>query len=402
MQGAAGQEIPAAAISAEAVRVQPSQRLLSLDVLRGLDVALMILVNDAGGPSYYQLDHAPWNGCTLTDLVFPTFLFMVGVSIVFAYSSRLAKNVSRKDIMLHTMKRAVFIILIGLFFNSAPFFHLGRLRYFGVLQRIGMCYAIAGAIYLFGKVRGSVIAIVLALVGYWFVMTQVPVPGYGMPGTTVHGVTLGIWDTSGASTMAGWVDQQMMSPVHIYQHKGFDPEGLLSTIPAVATTLLGVLVGVWIKTKRSVERKAAWLAGVGVVLIGAGLLWSNSFPINKRMWTSSYVLFVGGIAMVALALLYFVIDRKPREAGAKTSLWMKPWLVYGSNALTAYVIADALAITLGDVHIAGKSLHGTLFHLLPLSLGPIEIWSLVYALLFDLACFLPILVLYRKKIFLRL
>jgi len=378
----------------EAIRVQPSQRLLSLDVLRGLDVALMILVNDPGGRSYYQLDHAPWDGCTLTDLVFPTFLFMVGVSIVFAFRTRIANNVPRSVILMHTFKRAALIIGIGWLGNLLPYFHFSTMRYFGVLPRIGLCYAIAALIYLFGRVRGSAIAIVVALVGYWYLMTHVAVPGFGPP---TH-------DIDPAGNIGSWFDRQLMSTNHFYQHKQFDPEGLLSTVPAVATTLLGVLVGVWIQTKHSVAEKTAWLTGAGAVLIGLGLAWSLDFPINKRVWTSSYVLFVGGIAMIALAALYFIIDRKPRAPGEVHPLhrWMYPWLVFGSNALTAYCVAELLAITIGYVRIGGLNLHHIAFSLIPTAIGPEEVRSLLFAILFVAVCFIPMLVLYRKKIFLRL
>jgi predicted acyltransferase len=232
-------------------------------------------------------------------------------------------------------------------------------------------------------------------VGYWYLMLHVAVPGFGMP---THAIDPG-------GNIGAWFDRQLMSTVHFYQHKQFDPEGLMSTIPAVATTLLGVLTGVWLQTKNSASRKAAGMLGAGAALIGGGLLWSLDFPLNKRVWTSSYVLFVGGIALVAFAVLYFLIDRKPRPTGGEPQparSWMYPWLVFGSNALTAYCVAELLAITVGAVKVHGGSLHRFLFGLIPASLGPVEVRSLIFAILFVSVCFLPMLVLYRKKIFLRL
>jgi predicted acyltransferase len=376
------------------------ERLLSLDVLRGLTVALMILVNNAGDgtASYAQLRHSKWNGCTLTDVVFPTFLFIVGASIALAFDKRRGRGASRGSILLQVLKRSAMIAAIGLLLNAPPSFHLDELRYYGVLQRIALCYLLASMVYLAGGVWGSLGVTVGSLIGYWWLLLRVPVPGFGLPG-----VTVGVLDQAG--NLASWLDRAMVPAAHLYHHGNYDPEGLLSTLPALATTLLGVLAIRWLQTSRGVEPKAAWLSVSGVVLLAGGLVWARSFPINKRLWTSSYVLFTAGIAMILFALLYWLIDGRFR---VRRGLGL--WLVFGSNALTAYCLSEVLAMALSAVPLAGGgNLQQGLFRwlrgvlgLLPGWPGPLGFASLVYSILFVLVCALPVLYLYRRGIFLKL
>jgi len=369
------------------------QRLLSLDVLRGLTVALMILVNNAGDGkvSYAQLRHSVWNGCTLTDIVFPLFLFIVGASIALAFQRRLSQNVSRSVILVQVLKRSVLIFFIGLVLNALPFFQLGELRYYGVLQRIAICYALASLVYLYGGVRGSAVSIVIAIAGYWFLMLHVSVPGYGMPG-----VDVAVLNPSG--NLAAWLDRLLVPTAHLYRHTVYDPEGLLSTIPAVATTLFGVLAGSLLQTPREAWRKAVALSLGGVVLLSAGLVWSHWFPLNKRVWTSSYTLFTAGISMLVLALLFWLIDGPLRVRRGLT-----PWLVLGTNALTAYIFSEVLAIALSAITLSrGESLQQFLYGMLPQSFGSPSLVSVGYSLLFVIVCSLPVLYLYRHKIFIKL
>jgi predicted acyltransferase len=370
-----------------------NQRLLSLDVLRGMTVALMILVNNAGdgAVSYAQLRHSVWNGCTLTDIVFPLFLFIVGASITLSFGARLDRGDSRRIILLQVGKRSLLIFAIGLMLNALPYFRLSELRYYGVMQRIALCYALASIVFLAGRRAASTVTCVAALAGYWWLLLHVPVPGIGLPG-----VTVGILDKY--ENLAAWLDRLLVPSAHLYHHSYYDPEGLLSTLPALGTTLLGVLAASWLQTTRPAWRKAALLFACGLVLLACGELWAQSFPLNKRLWTSSYVLFTGGISIALFALLYWLIDGKFRLRRGLT-----PWLVFGTNALSAYVLSEVLAPVLAVIHLpGGENLQELLYSLLPRWLGPPPFISLLYSMLFVLVCFFPVFALYRRKIFIKL
>jgi predicted acyltransferase len=369
------------------------QRILSLDVLRGATVALMILVNNAGDgdASYPQLRHSVWNGCTLTDLVFPMFLFIVGASIAFALRRRTAEGSPRGIVLRQILKRSALILALGLLLNALPAFQLGELRYFGVLQRIALCYALAAALYVYGGVRWASFAIFASLAGYWYLLLHVRVPGYGMPG-----VDVGILDPHG--NLAAWLDRRLVPPAHIYHHGFYDPEGLLSTIPALATTLVGILAGCWLQTSRPAKTKAAALTIAGIFLCLAGLAWAHSFPLNKRLWTDSYVLWTGGISLAVLGPLFWAID-----GPWQLRRGLLPWRIFGTNALAAYILSEVLAILLAVVPVPGAgNLQRWLFHLLPSWIGPPSFVSMLYSILFTGVCLLPIAELYRRKIFLKL
>jgi predicted acyltransferase len=372
---------------------KPRSRLVSLDVLRGLTVAFMILVNNAGDGtvSYGQLRHSVWNGCTLTDIVFPLFLFIVGASITLSFNAQLDRGVLRRTILLKVGKRSCLILAIGLMLNALPYFQLGGLRYYGVMQRIALCYALASIIFLAGRLIASAITCVAALGSYWWLMLHVTVPGIGMPG-----VTIGVLDRYG--NLAAWLDRLLVPQAHLYHHGFYDPEGLLSTLPALATTLFGVLAAAWILTDRPAWRKSVALFAGGLILLTCGLLWAQSFPLNKRLWTSSFVLFTAGISTALLALLYWLIDG-PHQLRR----FLTPWLAFGTNALTAYVLSEVLASVFAAIYMpGGENLQQYLFSLLPRWLGPPPFVSMLYSILFVLACFLPVFALYRRKIFIKL
>jgi predicted acyltransferase len=381
----------------------PTTRLLSLDVLRGVTIAFMIMVNNPGGRgAWTQMRHAEWNGFTATDLVFPTFLFVVGVSIVFSYQARLARGATRRQLALHTVTRAAILILFGIVVNNFPYFQLEHMRFYGVLQRIGVCYLIVGLFYLWDRrVSTKIAALVVVLIGYWILVRWVPVPGAGMPARDVP-----FLDKD--QDIVAWVDRQLM-PGHLYEdfstHNARDPEGLLSDIPALGTALLGLLTGLWLRAERSSKAKALGLAGGALACLALGYLWSIWFPLNKKMWTSSYVLVAAGWSLAAFALLYWVMDYRSWCRKGWTKELVRPWLVFGSNAIAAYLISELLASAIelirfdvnGDETDALRYAHAHLFAHIPDLGWRAFAWSVSYTFL----CFIPVWILYRKKIFLR-
>jgi predicted acyltransferase len=374
--------------------VNPMKRLVSLDVTRGITIAFMILVNNGGSGrySYSQLEHSAWNGWTLTDLVFPSFLFIAGISIVFSTESRLARGESKGALRLHVLKRSVILFLLGLVVNGFPLFHLGTLRIYGVLQRIAICFFFASLLYLWNS-RAWVAAttVVAALIGYWILMRWVPIPGIGVP---THGVPL----LDPNQNWVAYLDRKLL-PGRLYEGVR-DPEGLLSDIPAMGTILLGVLTGIWLRRPKSLSAKATGLLIASLSGLLLGSLWNVWFPINKKLWTSSYVLFAAGCTLLLLAICFYAVEIKQWTRG-----WTYPWLVFGSNAITAYVFSELLAGALSAVYVRNgarvtdlqqRIYQSWFFPLVNPSFG-----SLLYAIAFVLVCFVPVLLLYRKKIFIK-
>jgi predicted acyltransferase len=378
-------------------------RLLSLDLLRGLDIGFMILVNDnADERAYWPLQHAEWNGFTPTDLVFPTFLFLVGISTVLSLSSRIAQGASRANLLFHVFRRAITLYLVGLVVNSFPLFHLSTMRFYGVLPRIAICYLLVSALYLISPGWRSKAAIAfVAIVGYWALMRFVPVPGYGIP---THDVPL--LDKDG--NLTAWIDRQLFSASHLYEHTR-DPEGLLSTLPALGTALLGMLTGIWLRTTRTLKEKAAGIAIAGASFVLLGYLWNFTFPVNKKLWTSSFVLLAGGLSMLLLALSIWVIDvpstKEPKPERSRRSNRFWPLLVFGTNAITAYVISELLASGMPHLHAAGKpDIFGYFYQMVVLKIVPHDpaLSSLIYSLSYVLLCWIPVYFLYRRKIFIKI
>ena len=373
----------------------PMGRLVSLDVARGITIAFMILVNNGGSGlySYRQLEHSAWNGWTLTDLVFPSFLFIAGISIVFSTETRLARGASKTSLRLHTLRRAVILFCLGLVVNGFPLFPWAHLRIYGVLQRIAICFLLASLLYLWNN-RAWVAATiaVTALLGYWILMRWVPIPGIGVP---THNVAL----LDPNQNWVAYLDRKIF-PHRLYEGVR-DPEGLLSDIPAMGTILLGVLAGIWLRRPKTLGAKALGLLAGSVSGLLLGELWNVWFPINKKLWTSSYVLFAAGCTLLLLAFCFYAVEIKKW-----TRRWTFPWLVFGSNAITAYVISELLAGALSSipVHAGGKTLDlqqyiylKWFFPLVNPSFG-----SLLYALAYVLVCFVPVLLMYRKKIFIKI
>jgi predicted acyltransferase len=376
------------------------KRLLSLDVVRGITIAFMIMVNNNGGPGSWRfMNHAHWNGLTPTDLVFPTFVFVVGVSVVFAFEARLRRGASRPELARHTVIRAVILFLLGIVVNSFPFFHLDHMRFYGVLQRIAVCYLVVGLFYLWDqRAWTKAVALVVALVGYWVLVRWVPVPGLGMPGRDIPFMDMN-------RNLVSWIDQHVF-PHHLYLYSPDfnvrDPEGLLSDLPAIGTALMGVLTGIWLRTERSVRNKFGGLALASVVSLLLGYLWSMEFPLNKNMWTSSFVLVAGGYSLALLALAYWAVELKGWRKG-----WTWPWLVFGSNAIVAYMISELLASLLWVISVPagplGREPLETFLALHTVRHIPDPAWSaFAWSVSFTAVCFVPVWVLWRKKIFVKI
>jgi predicted acyltransferase len=415
------EDVPAASIAAT-VSINPS-RVLSVDVLRGLTIAFMILVNDPGdwGHVYAQLDHAEWNGFTCTDLVFPNFLFLVGVSIVFSLRSRMARGESQRMLAMHIVRRAAVLFAIKMFLSAFPHFHWTHMRIFGVLTRIAICYLVAGLICLATlRVRTLVAIVTTLLLGYWVLMRFVPVPGFGVP---THGFP--VLDPDG--NLAAWIDRGFSAFTLRYLHTGtlynhtHDPEGLLSTLPAIATTLIGALTGLWLRGVRTASARlspeAATLRGLvsrGVLCLSGGLLWSVWIPVNKNLWTSSYVLFSAGWSLLLLGLCYWVVDVLgigERPAG-RWLVW--PWMVFGSNAIFAFVFSNFIVELMLWIKVPGGKLinagdpskHVSAWwwvyrHGFARGISN-EHTSLAFAIAYVLFCFVPVWMLWRRKIFLKI
>jgi predicted acyltransferase len=381
-----------------ATSASPMKRLLSLDVVRGITICFMIMVNNNGGPgSWGFMNHAEWNGLTPTDLVFPTFVFVVGVSIVFAFESRLAKGAAKSQLAKHTVIRAAVLICLGIIVNSFPFFHLDHMRFYGVLQRIAICYLVVGLFYLYDRRAWTkVAALVTTLVGYWVLVRWVPIPGWGTPGHD-----LPFMDVN--RNLVSWIDQHLF-PYHLYlyppDHNVRDPEGFLSDLPALGTALMGVLAGIWLRSSRAVSTKTLGLLAGCTASLAIGYLWSLEFPLNKNMWTSSFVLVAGGYSLALLTLCYWAVEQKGWRKG-----WTYPWIVFGSNAIAAYMFSELVPGIIYNLHVGGSAGHPETLAAAaarPLHHIPAPGWAAFsYSVLFTAFCFIPVWILYRRKIFLK-
>lgn len=452
--------------------VQP--RLLSLDVFRGMTIAGMVLVNNPGSWEhiYSPLEHAPWHGITPTDYIFPFFLFIVGVAIPIALSKRIAAGVTR-DVYFKIITRAAMIFALGLLISMIPFFsfgntaipgvikvllvlsfsaalffyftdrptvaaitagvsaitilifwlagtdiewyHFATMRIPGVLQRIAVCYLIVSIIYLNTNWKQQTAIGVGLLLLYWLLMTTIAVPGCEI--TTIDDKTC---------NLAAWIDRAIFTEAHIWrQAKVYDPEGLMSTLPALVTTISGVLTGTWLRsvppasaggaaldhesTSGQTESRPSAHAGgtdkavglffAGTVLLAAGWTWSLAFPLNKALWTSSYVLYTSGLALLTLGFCYYVIDIK----GYKR--WAKPFIIFGVNALALYVFSGILSRLMGMIKLPGAdgkavSLQEWIFDIYLLIFSPINA-SLAFAISYVLFWLFLMWLLYRRRIYIR-
>jgi predicted acyltransferase len=375
---------------------RPSERLMSVDLYRGLAVAGMILVDNPGSDdlAYWPIKHAEWNGWTPADFIFPSFIFLVGVSVVFSFAARLRRGESRPKIMRHVFIRTLMLIVIGLLVNVSPIIGLDvhTWRIYGVTQRIALCYLAAAILVLWTNRRTQAIALGACLIGYWALLRFVPVPGLGVPG---HNIPF----MDPERNIVAWLDRLLFTG-RLY-NGARDPEGLLSTIPAVGTILMGVLTGQWLSSGKSPGTKAFRMLCVGLPVLATGLVWNRWFPINKNLWTSSFVLLTGGFALIFLAFLHWAIEIKQWRGS-----WTMPILVFGMNAIAGFV-ADSLVYGPGYSFTVKSPAGGTLsWH------EAAQAWlmshganaanaSLIYSLAAVLFCWTLLWLLWRKRIFLK-
>ena len=440
-----------------------NDRLLSLDVFRGMTIAAMVLVNNPGTWSsiYGPLKHADWHGLTPTDWIFPFFLFIVGAAIPIALGKTRSGGGSARGVYRKIMVRAVVIFALGLAISVIPFFqfgatdapdalklliwiamtaslfflllrrfktagvmfavsiaglmllviagysvvpyNFGTMRIPGVLQRIAVCYLAVAVIYLHTNWKQQAGIAAVLLLGYWALMTLIPVPGCEV--TTID---------DKACNLAAWLDRSILTENHIWRSaKVFDPEGILSTLPAMATTLSGVLAGTWMRSRslggkplafdqkeRSGNDIASGMFFFATALLAMGYIWSYYFPLNKSLWTSSYVLVTSGLALLTLACCYWLIDIKGYRK------WTWPFVIFGVNALPLFVFSGIMARMLGAYRIGGVgespiSMQKWIFDQVFLSIAnPIDA-SCLYAVSFILFWLFLMWLLYRKQIFIR-
>ncbi|MGF1638733.1 MAG: acyltransferase family protein [Cyclobacteriaceae bacterium] len=359
-----------------------ANRLLSLDAFRGFTIAAMIIVNNPGSWSfvYPPLLHAEWHGITPTDLIFPFFLFIVGVSIALAYSRQLAAGREPSSMVAKILKRSLYIFLLGLFLNLFPFFDFGNLRIPGVLQRIAIVFLVCALLFLYTSWKSQAFIGAGLLLLYWLVFVWIPVPGVGVanlePGTNI----------------AAWLDS-LLIPGNLYQGN-WDPEGLLSTLPSIVSGISGMLVGILFTKGYHHDRLTIWLFVSGFIAFVSGSVWDWFFPLNKNLWTSSFVLYTSGLAAMTLAFFYFVID----VLGHKR--WTKVGLIFGANAITAYVLSGMLA-RLITIKIGDQSIKSAMLSWLDNSWLAPQFVSLIWALFYCTVCFIPVYILYKKRIFIK-
>jgi predicted acyltransferase len=391
------------------------ERLLSLDVFRGITIAGMLLVNNPGTWSaiFPPLEHAEWNGWTPTDLIFPFFLFIVGITTHLSLSARRARGDDDSAVVKQILRRGIIIYLLGFAMAMFPFYQWGTIasipnatpwdrilyriehvRILGVLPRIAIVYVCAGLLTLKTTLKQQVIIIATLLFGYWFAMTLIPVPGEH----EIRAVLLNTHDRN----LAAWLDRAILGTNHTWSGSvTFDPEGPMSTIPAIATSMLGVIAGRWIvqKEKPLLERISAMFA-VGAIGMMVGLMWNWAFPINKSLWTSSYVIFTAGMACVAIATIMWIVDY------CNVKWWTKPFVIYGVNPIVAFVGSGVLArliYTLWHVNYQGKSiaLQDAIYQIVFLPWLPPRVASLAFALSFVLLWYGILTLLYRRNIILK-
>jgi len=364
------------------------KRILSLDAFRGLTIAAMILVNSPGNQtSYTFLNHSEWNGCQFADFVFPGFLFIVGVSIAYSFARLRLQPGSFWSLFVKISRRTLILFLIGIFLNAFPrHMNFETLRIPGVLQRIAICYFFTSIIFLTMRIRTQVMIIVSLVVGYWLLLLLIPAPGFTA------------YDLSPIGNLPAYIDRWFFTSAHLYT-ANFDPEGILSTLPAIASTLIGAVIGVLLQSNIGLKQKYQRMILAGIMLAVIGLLWGTVFPMNKALWTSSFVLWTSGVFILILSLFHWVIDIKGWQ------LWSIPLIIFGVNAIAAYFLHIFFLKIQAMIHL--PRVDGSMGNLRIYITEHLFFWttpkmaSLMYAVCYVLLWLALLGWMYRKKIFLR-
>ena len=364
--------------------IQQPSRLISLDAMRGFTIAAMIVANFPGSEEfvYFTLRHTKWNGLSFTDLIAPTFLFIVGVSIALAYAKKLTEGGPKGELYRKIVIRSLKIFAVGMFLNLMPNFDFSNVRWTGTLHRIAIVFLVCAFLFLNTSWKQQVWICAITLVAYWLVMTQIPTPDVGKiilePG----------------QNLAAWLDRKYL-PGRMWQGT-WDPEGILSTFPSIVTGITGMLAGRWMLSGASSTEKVSYLMTGGFFTAWAGYFWGLTFPVNENLWTSSFVLITSGFAALLLGALYFLVDILGYKSGTK------PGVVFGTNAITVYVLADIFALFFYRFKFANLPLNEQIVNgLIDVGVQP-ELASLLYALFFIGVNFIPAYVLYKRKIFIKL
>jgi predicted acyltransferase len=374
---------------------QSANRLGSLDVFRGATIAAMILVNNAGdwNKTYAPLLHAEWHGWTPTDLIFPFFLFAVGVAIPYAFAGRLARSGGdRGPLHGQILRRTLLLFALGLFLNWFPFYTVDwpASRIPGVLQRIALVYLVAALAWLHLGPRSRAVLALALLAGYGLAMVLVPVPGYGAG------------DLSPDGNLSAWIDQRVLGQHTWRKAPGpGDPEGILSTVPAIASALAGLFAGDWLRSPRAQREKLPGLLLSGCLATIAGLALAPWFPINKNLWTSTYVLFTTGLALLLLATVYVLVDVKQWDR------WARPFSIFGTNAIVAFfgsTLLAKIALITRWTEPSGEtlSLQAWLYRHSFGAWLPDYVASLAWALTYVVIWLGLMTLLYRRRIFIRI
>ncbi|WP_340111226.1 acyltransferase family protein [Maribellus mangrovi] len=360
------------------------KRLISLDAFRGFTIAAMIMVNNPATWShiYPPLRHAEWNGLTPTDLIFPFFIFIVGVSVALAYTKRLEAGIPKGPMYRKIVIRTIKIFAVGILLWLFPKFDFENVRIAGVLQRIAIVFLVSALLFLNTRWKTQAIVAAILLVGYWLVMVLIPTPGYDKvmlePGANI----------------AAWIDSKFL-PGYLWQ-KTWDPEGILSTLPAIATGISGMLAGHLILSNKSQERKVIYLFTLSFFAFVVGFFWSYIFPVNKSIWTSSFVLVTSGLAGMTLAASIFVVDILGRTR------FTKPGIIFGSNAIAVYVLSDVWRLPFYTWKFGGESLNVHWMNMFESLDWSLNLGSFTYAVIFIAFNFIPAWILYKKRIFIKL
>jgi len=361
------------------------QRLLSLDVFRGLIIAFMVIVNTAGtGDAVYPpLQHADWHGWTPTDAVFPSFVWIVGVAISLSLGRKLEAGADRGKLFGIAAKRAAILFALGLLVYAYPKFDFDTFRVLGVLQRIAICYLITVGIFLLTGLRGQIAAAAACLLGYALIMFYAPVPGHGSGHLDVE------------RNFAHYIDRIVLGSHNYVNTRTWDPEGVVSTLPAIGTCLLGLLGGHLLAWRRDLAVRTTWMLILGNVLIASGFIWHAWFPINKHLWTSSFVLLMAGLDFVLFGAILWLID------GAGYRRGLAPLVILGKNAIAVYMASELIDITLHAIPMGATSARVWLYQTFFAPLASPMNASLLYALSYMLLMLAIAYGLHRKGWFLR-